>query len=345
MHYAYQRNGGAGITVYVIDSGVYTEHNEFEGRATWGKSFIESEGEHDLHGHGTHVAGTIASRLYGVAKKAHIISVKVLDKNNKGQTGSILAGLDWVLTDSQRFTRQPRNKGVVVNMSLGGPRSRAKENAANNAVKSGLHLVVAAGNENKDACLHSPASASLPITVGSTTIDDKRRFDSNYGKCVDIFAPGHRILSAGINGEDSTKILGGTSMATPHVSGIIAQWLSLYPHRTFHPRSEYESDFESYIASALTVAHNSLPCFLSDIIPSPSRFSWRGKHDNVPDIQTVELSPQRVKRALLALAQKDKLDNETLSEDTPNLMVYNNYTHSTNLWEEARFMLDYADIY
>lgn len=343
MHYAYPPTSGAGVTVYVVDTGVFTTHNEFEGRAKWGKSFIPEEGNRDFDGHGTHVAGTIASRKYGVAKKASIVAVKVLDKNGSGKTSNIIAGIEWVHSDAQRILRRPGNKGVVVNLSLGGSPSRAKDDAANNAVKAGLHLVIAAGNQNKDACGHSPASAELPITVGSTTLGDERRSSSNYGKCVDIFAPGSDVLSTGNSGRDSTKVMSGTSMATPHVSGIIAQFLSLYPHWSFHPRSVDTVDVtcESYLVSALARAHKSLPEFISGFLPSPSSFVAHGmKEDIQPDTQAV-LTPLRMKRALLALASKNRLASGTLRAGSPNLLAYNNYTHGAGLWKEEPFMIEY----
>lgn len=314
------------MLVYVIDSGVNIHHAEFEGRARWGKTYFPGEGHADGSGHGSHVAGTIASRAYGVAKKAEIVAVKVLNAKGSGSSAVTLQGLEYVLRDSRE---QPRGKykGFVVNMSLGGARSRASEDGANNAVRAGLHVVTAAGNDNADACLHSPASAELPITVGSSTREDTKRLSSNHGKCVDVFAPGSDTLSVGNTGRDSTSIKSGTSMAAPHVAGMIAQFLSIYPHWSFNPRSASVSEdtsFESRLASALASVHESLPGFLSHLVSSPSHST--PLFNSQDPMQAATLTPHIVKKALLDLAVKGALTGG-LPPGTPNLLAYNNYTH------------------
>ena len=318
MKYVYPPNAGEGVVVYVIDSGVNIHHQEFEGRAKWGKTFLASEGHRDLHGHGTHVSGTIASRKYGVAKKAEIISVKVLNRLNKGNMATFIAGLQWVEGDASLRAQGAGHKGTVINMSLGGANSRAMDDAANKAVRAGFHVVVAAGNEHKDACRHSPASSSLPITVGSTTRFDKLAASSNHGRCVDILAPGDKILSAGNTGSSTSRVLSGTSMATPHVAGLIAQFLSLYPSRVFNP----------YSAGAYGP--------FSDTLPQP----FSGDMDGVHSMDRV-VTPLVMKRALKEMAWSGVI--ASLPANTPNQLVFNNYTANQrfNMWDEDEELFQY----
>lgn len=342
MHYVYPSNSGAGVTVYVIDGGVNVKHNEFEGRAKWGKTFVKDEGHTDLKGHGTHVAGTIASRRYGVAKKASIIAVKTHNAQGRGATSRDIAGVEWAVNDARRLNSKRGHKGTVFNLSLGGGRSRAMEDVVNNAVRAGMHVVTAAGNDNVDACTHSPASASLPITVAASTKDDTLAGYSNYGRCVDVIAPGSAVLSTGINGRDSTAIKSGTSMATPHVSGLVAHFLSIYPHRTFDPQALSEDSLsvpsDSYFASALIAAQESLYEFLTYFMPS-AHFGLYHRTINQAESQVTQahISPQKMKKALLALAVKGKI-SKPLPRDTPNILAYNNYIHGQpDIWEEQQF--------
>ncbi|TWU76889.1 subtilisin-like serine protease [Metarhizium rileyi] len=214
--YRYDSSAGEGTCVYIIDTGVDTKHPEFEGRATWLKSFISGE-ESDGNGHGTHCAGTIGSKAYGVAKKAKLFAVKVLSNSGYGTNSAVLSGMDYVAKDSK--TRKCP-KGHVASMSLGGGYSAAMNQGAANLVKSGVFLAVAAGNDNQDAKDYSPASEPTVCTVGATNSDDTRAKFSNYGKLVDIFAPGSNILSTWPNG--NTRSLSGTSMAAPHIAGLAA---------------------------------------------------------------------------------------------------------------------------
>ncbi|KXN67964.1 putative subtilisin-like protease precursor [Conidiobolus coronatus NRRL 28638] len=216
--YSYNHDdAGQGVTVFVLDTGVNISHDDFGGRATWGTNTAGGS-DTDAHGHGTHCAGTIAGTTYGVAKKANIIAVKVLDDDGYGSYSGIISGIDWVVKHSAAKK--------VISMSLGGSKSDALNTAVNNAVNKDVVTVVAAGNDNRDACNYSPSSAPAAITVGATDINDKKASFSNYGKCVDILAPGVNILSTWKGSNTATNTISGTSMACPHVAGLAATVLS-----------------------------------------------------------------------------------------------------------------------
>lgn len=209
---------GNNVTAYVIDTGVNFSHNEFGGRATSGRDFIDNDNNaSDCNGHGTHVAGTIAGSTYGVAKNANIVGVRVLSCRGSGSNSGVIAGIDWVADHASGPS--------VANMSLGGGKSTALNSAVARAVDSGIAFVVAAGNDNGNACSKSPASEPKAITVGSTTSNDSRSSFSNYGNCLDIFGPGSSIKSAWIGSNSATKTISGTSMAAPHVAGVAALYL------------------------------------------------------------------------------------------------------------------------
>lgn len=239
LSYIYQTgNPDNLVNAYVIDTGIQITHNDFEGRATWGKTAIPYNGDEDLNGHGTHCAGIIGSKTYGVAKNVHLIAVKVLDSAGNGEISDVLNGIEFIVSDHEEQKSQNKKlRGSVVNMSMGAGKSYALTKMVNEAVKKGIHFVVAAGNESDDACYGSPADAEEAISVGATTTSDGRAFFSNWGKCVDLFAPGTSIPSTyiGVN-NNSTEVMSGTSMSAPHVAGLIAYFLSLQP----------ESDSEFY---------------------------------------------------------------------------------------------------
>lgn len=213
---------GQGVTAYIIDTGVLNTHSEFQGRALSGWDFVDNDSDAtDCNGHGTHVAGTVGGKSFGVAKNVKLVGVRVLDCNGSGTYAGVIAGVDWVTAN---------HKGTsVANMSLGGPLSQALEDAIANSIKSGVTYAVAAGNDNKSACLSSPARLKVAIKVGSTTVTDARSSFSNYGDCVDIFAPGSDIESAWDTSTSATKTISGTSMATPHVAGVLALYLERNP--------------------------------------------------------------------------------------------------------------------
>jgi serine protease len=231
---------GEGVDVYIIDTGILTTHIEFDGRASFGANFVGDKIDADCNGHGTHVAGTVGGELYGVAKNATLIAVKVLGCSGGGTWDGVISGIDWTANQAKR-----RGRPSVANMSLGGGKTVTLNAAVASAVKSGVTFAVAAGNENTDACTRSPASEPLAITVAATTIAsgasgaqvDKRASFSNYGTCVDIAAPGQLIKAAWIDqsGYPPNTVyntISGTSMASPHVAGVAALVLSQFPDYT-----------------------------------------------------------------------------------------------------------------
>ncbi|OJJ48395.1 hypothetical protein ASPZODRAFT_130419 [Penicilliopsis zonata CBS 506.65] len=233
--YLYASEGGEGVDVYVIDTGTNVDHVDFEGRAQWGQTIPEGDEDEDGNGHGTHCSGTIAGKKYGVAKKANVRAVKVLRSNGSGTMSDVVKGVEWAAiahsekVESAKKGKAKGFKGSVANMSLGGGKSRTLDLAVNAAVDAGIHFAVAAGNDNADACNYSPASAEKAVTVGASTLADERAYFSNYGTCTDIFAPGLNILSTWIGSKYAVNTISGTSMASPHIAGLLAYLVSLQP--------------------------------------------------------------------------------------------------------------------
>jgi subtilisin family serine protease len=206
------------VTAYIIDTGILSSHQEFGGRVVGGVSAIEDgRGSSDCNGHGTHVAGTVGGSRYGVAKGVKLFAVRVLDCAGSGSNSGVIAGVDWVTYNHR--------KPAVANMSLGGGASQALDDAVRNSVRAGVTYAVAAGNENQNACNTSPARVSSALTVAASTRSDLRASFSNYGSCVDLFAPGQDITSAWYSSSSATNTISGTSMATPHVAGATALYL------------------------------------------------------------------------------------------------------------------------
>jgi subtilisin family serine protease len=219
--YAWEADG-SGVTAYIIDTGIHTTHNEFGGRASGGFSSInDGNGTNDCHGHGTHVAGTVGGATYGVAKAVSLVAVRVLNCAGSGTTSGVIAGIDWLTQD-----HNSKNNNAVANMSLGGGASSTLDNAVTNSINAGVTYAVAAGNDNADACNTSPARTPSALTVGATTSGDVKASFSSYGSCVDINAPGVGITSAWNTSNTATNTISGTSMATPHVTGAAAAYLS-----------------------------------------------------------------------------------------------------------------------
>lgn len=279
--YIYDDEGGKGVTAYVIDSGIYTQHQQFEGRAKWGATIPSNDVDVDGNGHGTHCAGTIASKDYGVAKKATVVGVKVLKSNGSGSMLDVVKGVDFVLKSHKKAVEEDKKgfKGSTANLSLGGGKSPTLDKAVNAAVSGGVHFAVAAGNENQDAANTSPASAELAITVGASTISDSKAYFSNYGKSVDVWAPGLNILSTYIGSDTATATLSGTSMASPHICGLLTYYISLQPGAG----SEFFSPGEGISTSQLkkNLIHFASEGLLSDI-PSdgtPNLLAFNGGGD------------------------------------------------------------------
>ena len=217
--YTFTRTG-AGVFAYVIDTGIRTTHTQFGTRAANVFDAFGGNGQ-DCNGHGTHVSGTIGGSTYGVAKSVNLRGVRVLDCNGSGSNSGVIAGVDFVRVNHQN--------PAVANMSLGGGASSALDTAVNNLSNSGVAIAVAAGNSNANACNSSPARAANAITVGSTTTTDARSSFSNFGTCLDLFAPGSGILSSWFSSDTATATLSGTSMASPHVAGVAALYKQANP--------------------------------------------------------------------------------------------------------------------
>ncbi|HEI8441972.1 TPA: S8 family peptidase [Acinetobacter baumannii] len=222
--YSYLQTG-SGTTAYIVDTGILSSHQEFSGRVLSGYTAIsDGNGTTDCNGHGTHVAGTVGGTTYGVAKNVNLVPIRILGCDGSGASSNVIAGLDWILKNGK--------KPAVVNMSLGGEANASLDSAVENLFNNGYVMVVAAGNSNTDACSSSPARVSKAITVAATDSTDTRASYSNYGSCVDIFAPGSQINSSWIGSNTATKVLNGTSMATPHVVGVVAEMLQSTPTAT-----------------------------------------------------------------------------------------------------------------
>ena len=218
-------NTGAGVTVYIIDTGILFTHTELGGRASLGVDEMgDGRNGVDCNGHGTHVSGTVGGSTYGVAKGVTLKAVRVLDCSGSGTNSGVIAGVDWVTANHA--------SSAVANMSLGGGASTALDNAVTNSINSGVTYAIAAGNSNRNACSFSPARTPAAITVGATTSTDARASYSNYGSCLDIFAPGSSITSAWNTSTTATNTISGTSMATPHVAGVAALYKQGNPGAT-----------------------------------------------------------------------------------------------------------------
>lgn len=221
---------GTGVTAYIIDTGILYGHAEFEGRASFGTDVFGGNGT-DQNGHGTHVAGTVGGKTYGIAKNVKLVSVRVLDRKGSGTTSGVIAGMDWVTSNHV--------KPAVANMSLGGGASTAIDAAVANMYDAGVPVIVAAGNSGQPACNYSPSRAPKAYTVGATTSTDAKASYSNYGDCVDIFAPGSNITSAWYTSVTAINTISGTSMASPHVAGAAALFLEKNPNAS--PQQVYDA--------------------------------------------------------------------------------------------------------
>ena len=252
---------GAGVTAYVVDTGILTSHQEFAGRTLPGYSAIaDGRGALDCNGHGTHVAGTIAGSTYGIAKAASVVPVRVLDCNGSGYLSSVISGLDWVAQNSDP------GAPAVVNLSLGGGVSSSLDSAVENLVARGMTVVVAAGNSAISACDASPARTPGALTVAASDITDRFASFSNFGSCVDMVAPGVSVTSAWITDNASTAVLSGTSMASPHVAGLVAVLMT----NGYLQPSEVEYRLESAAVAAIAGLPAGTPNLLAQLVASPA---------------------------------------------------------------------------
>lgn len=211
---------GLGVKAYIIDTGIGISHAEFGGRASYGWDFVGHDGiASDCNGHGTHVAGTVGGATYGVAKGVSLIAVRVLNCSGSGTVSGVIAGINWVTINHAAGVK------AVANLSLSGNASTSLDSAVNNSIADGVVYVVAAGNGQANACNYSPGRVPAAVTVGATNSNDARASYSNFGSCLDLFAPGSSITSAWIGSTTATRTLSGTSMAAPHVTGVAALYL------------------------------------------------------------------------------------------------------------------------
>ncbi|MBV1889382.1 MAG: S8 family peptidase, partial [Proteobacteria bacterium] len=263
-NYTYNLDG-SGVNAYIIDTGVLTSHGDFAGRAVSGWDFVDNDPDaSDCNGHGTHVAGTVGGSTWGVAKNVNLTAIRVLGCNGSGTNSGVIAGVDWV-AENAVFP-------AVANMSLGGGNSAILDAAVNNAIDAGITFAVAAGNSNINACSGSPNRVAAAITVASSTSNDSRSSFSNWGSCVDIFAPGSDITSTWSNGGSNT--ISGTSMASPHVAGAIALYLQAHPNST---PAEVDAGLSGFATSDKISNLNGSPNLLlnvgfdagSEILPPP----------------------------------------------------------------------------
>jgi len=245
-YYDYEPRAGTGVYNYVIDTGIYVEHSDFGGRASWG--YMMDNVRIDGNGHGTHVAGTIGGTQYGVAKKTTLIAVKVLSAGGSGSWADVIAGINYVTNDN---TRRP----ATANMSLGGGNTPSVVAAVEASVAAGVTYAIAAGNSNANACNFSPANAPNAIGIAASTSIDARASYSNWGTCVKIFAPGSTITSAWIGNPNAINTISGTSMAAPHVAGAAALILANNP--LFTPAQVQALLIEKSSADYITDPRNS----------------------------------------------------------------------------------------
>lgn len=272
--YSYSTTG-TGVDAYVVDTGILTTHSQFTNRIRSGFDVFGGNAV-DCNGHGTHVAGTIAGSSFGVAPQASLVAVKGLDCNGSGSVSGVISAIDWVIND---HTTRP----AVMNLSLGTSESPSLESAVDRAFADGITVVVAAGNSNTDACATSPAgNRASALTVGASNEADGRASFSNFGSCLDLFAPGTNIVSAGISSPSATATMSGTSMAGPHVAGLAARYLSSAP--TASPASVMTALTNAATPNIVTNAGTSSPTLLAYGDPEATT-------PTVPPETTVPLSP------------------------------------------------------
>lgn len=270
------------VNAYIVDTGIRMSHRDFGGRAVSGYDFIDNDSNaSDCQGHGTHVAGTVGAGSYGVAKAVKLIGVRVLNcQGTSGDTWApVLAGIDWVTKNAAR--------PAVANMSIGGGKTQSVNDAVTSSISSGVTWVVAAGNNNADSCAYSPSSAPAAITVGATNSRDARATGwsngqgSNYGSCLDIFAPGDSIVSTSNSGDSASQSMSGTSMASPHVAGAAALLLAAHP--TWSPAQVRDQLIADATSGKVTDARTGSPNKLLHTVAGGSTPPTGKKFENTDD--------------------------------------------------------------
>ncbi|KAG8694143.1 subtilisin-like serine protease [Ceratobasidium sp. 395] len=236
-------DAGAGVDIYSLDSGIYLDHEQFEGRARWGATF-ENYSDIDDNGHGTHTAATAVGKTYGQAPEANVIAIKVLNRKGRGQTSDIIGGINWAYNAFKQGSRP-----AIATMSLSGIADDATDEAVNNAIAGGLHFTVSASNSDMDMSNLSPAHVPAANTVGAVDDNNEKADFSNYGPLVDVQAPGVNILSAWIGSPDASKRLNGTSQSTPYVAGILAVAISKYGNKS---PADLSADLKSHASPIVT---------------------------------------------------------------------------------------------
>jgi cerevisin len=298
--YAHDPNGGKNVTVYIIDTGVNVNHVDFGGRAVWGATIPSNDQDIDGNGHGTHCAGTVAGSRYGVAKQARVVAVKVLRSNGSGTMSDVVRGVEWALQDHQQRSKGNKAANSVANMSLGGGFSRALNQVVDAAVDGGVHFAVAAGNDDADACDYSPASSDKAITVGASTLEDERAYFSNKGKCVDVFGPGKDITSTWVGSNTATNTISGTSMASPHVAGLLAYTLSLWKG----PAPSTKELKQKLIDSATPNKLDKVPK------DTPNKLIWNDPPSELTSAETMEELAMVEAAAMMEMVMREMLATE-----------------------------------
>jgi aqualysin 1 len=280
--YTYNQTG-AGVHVYVIDTGIRANHQEFGTRATLGYDAVGGRNSGgDCNGHGTHVAGTVGGATYGVAKDVNLVGVRVLNCQGSGTWSGVISGIDWVTTNQV--------KPAVANMSLGGGASASVDEAVRRSIAAGVTYALAAGNSDADACNYSPARVREALTVGATTSSDARASYSNWGTCVDLFAPGSSITSAWHTSDTATNTISGTSMASPHVAGVAALALQESPKAS--PSAAAQTILDLGTAGVVGSAGAGSPnLLLHSLVPATGGGTQEGEQGGTGDDSTAQNPP------------------------------------------------------